>query len=70
MPDFSDIAAAEEMGRKVRMHREALGWSVEELSENAFVDVHLLNDIENGIKYPARGTIFKLSKALGQRLYV
>lgn len=58
----------EMIGARVRIFRERLNLSPEELARNAGLDVKLLNQIEEGTIYPPIGLMVRLARALGQRL--
>ena len=62
------MTPTDKVGKRVRMYREKLGLTAEELSTNAGIGLNLLNDIENGTTYPPIGSMIKLSRALGQRV--
>ena len=62
------MSATDKLGKRVRMYREKLGLTAEELSTNSGLSLHLINDIENGETYPPIGSIIKISRALGQRV--
>jgi transcriptional regulator with XRE-family HTH domain len=59
---------ANKLGERVRMFRERLGISQEELAERAGLEVSFVKDVEDGKTYPAVGMQIKLSRALGKRL--
>jgi transcriptional regulator with XRE-family HTH domain len=59
---------ANKLGLRVRMYRERLGITQEQLAERTGTSVLFLNEIEDGKRYPAVGMLIKLSRALGQRL--
>jgi transcriptional regulator with XRE-family HTH domain len=67
---LEDIAmsATDKLGKRVKMYREKLGLTAEELSTNSGLSLQLINDIELGKTYPPIGSIIKLSRALGQRV--
>jgi len=62
------MSKTDKLGKRVKMYREKLGLTAEELSTNSGLSLHLINDIENGEAYPPIGSIIKLSRALGQRV--
>ena len=59
---------ANKLGPRIRIYRERLGISAEELAARTGTEIGLLKDIEEGNTYPAMGVLIKLSRALGQRL--
>lgn len=63
-----EMSNADKLGKRVRMYREKLGLTAEELSVNSGLALNLINDIESGRTYPPLGSIIKLSRALGQRV--
>jgi len=63
-----NMPATDKLGKRVRIYREKLGLTAEELATNSGLSLDLINDIENGITYPPIGSIIKLSRALGQRV--
>ncbi len=56
------------VGARIRMFRERIELTVEELAQNSGVDLALVKAVEAGEVYPAIGVLVKLSRALGQRL--
>jgi len=62
------MSTTDKLGKRVRMYREKLGLTAEELSTNSGLSLRLINDIENGETYPPIGSIIKLARALGQRV--
>jgi len=56
------------LGSRIRMYRERLNISQEELAGRAGLDVDFIKDVEEGRTYPAVGMLIKLSRALGKRL--
>lgn len=53
-----------EMGRRVRLRREFLGWSRDQLAEKVDVSGQFISDIEYGHKGMSIQTLYKLSQAL------
>lgn len=53
-----------EMGRRVRLRRELLGWSRDQLAEKIDVSGQFIADIEYGHKGMSIQTLYKLSQAL------
>jgi len=62
------MSTADKLGKRVKMYREKLGLTAEQLSINSGLSLRLINDIESGVTYPPLGSIIKLSRALGQRV--
>jgi len=62
------MSSTDKLGKRVRMYREKLGLTEEELSTNSGISLNLVKDIESGKTYPPIGSIIKLSRALGQRV--
>ncbi len=56
------------VGMRIRMYRENLGKSVEELAASSGVDAKVIEAVESGDVIPAISVLLKLSRALGQRL--
>lgn len=53
-----------EMGRRVRLRREFLDWSRDQLAEKIDVSAQFISDIEYGHKGMSIQTLYKLSQAL------
>jgi len=62
------MSTTDKLGKRVKMYREKLGLTAEQLSINSGLSLRLINDIESGVTYPPLGSIIKLSRALGQRV--
>ncbi len=62
------MTSSELLGARIRLYRENLGLSVEDLAKNTGLDVPLVNNIEEGKVYPAIGIMVKIARALGQRV--
>jgi len=62
------MSKSDKLGKRVKMYREKLGLTAEQLSINSGLSLRLINDIESGETYPPLGSIIKLSRALGQRV--
>ncbi|MDR0198242.1 MAG: helix-turn-helix domain-containing protein, partial [Methanomassiliicoccaceae archaeon] len=62
------MSTTDKLGKRVRMYREKLGLTAEELSTNSGLSLNLIQDIESGKTYPPISSIIKLSRALGQRV--
>ncbi len=58
MPDTKHI------GRKIRIRREKLGWSLEYAAEKCNLSVRGLNNIELGKSDPHFSTVIKITNAL------
>ncbi|MCL2032602.1 MAG: cupin domain-containing protein [Methanomassiliicoccaceae archaeon] len=56
------------LGSRIRVYRERLGITQEELAERTGLEVDFIRDVEDGSTYPAVGMLIKLSRALGKRL--
>ena len=56
------------IGARIRMFRERIELTVEQLAQNANLAPALVRDIEAGKATPAIGVLVKLARALGQRL--
>ncbi len=59
---------SQKLGTRIKTYRERLGLTPEDLAKNAGIDIELVNNVENGIVYPAISVLVKISRALGQRL--
>ncbi|MCU1691428.1 MAG: putative helix-turn-helix domain protein [Frankiales bacterium] len=58
-------ALAQTIGSRVRQHRQARGWTLDQLAEAADVSRRALVNIEQGTSNPSIGILLKLSDALG-----
>ena len=56
------------VGARIKMFRERIELSVEELAKNSGIEAALVRAVEAGEAQPAIGVLVKLSRALGQRL--
>ena len=56
------------IGKRVKLYREKLEMSVDDLAERTSLPINLIKDIEDGKVSPALGVMVKLSRALGQRV--
>jgi len=56
------------VGARIKMFRERIELSVEELAKNSGIEAALVKAVEAGEAQPAIGVLVKLSRALGQRL--
>jgi transcriptional regulator with XRE-family HTH domain len=62
------MSTTDKLGKRVRMYRDKLGLTEEQLATNSGLSLNLIKDIESGKTYPPIGSIIKLSRALGQRV--
>lgn len=62
------MSSSEIIGTRVRIFRERLGMSMEDLAKNAGVDIAVVRNIEQNKIYPPIGVMVRLARALGQRL--
>jgi len=53
------------LGREVRRRRQALGLTLEQLSERASLSPHYLSTVETERRDPSLSTIMSIAKALG-----
>lgn len=53
------------IGREIRRRRQALGWTLEELSHRAGVSPRYISDLENDKRDPSLSTVVAIAKALG-----
>lgn len=56
------------LGERIKAYRENLGMTVEELSLKSQVDVRTISRLESGLLVPGMGAMFRIAKAMGQRL--
>ena len=56
--------AEKELGKKIKKLRKAMGYTQEQLAEQAGTSTNYLGSIETGKKYPSPQMIDKLAKAL------
>jgi len=56
------------VAERVRVYRERLQMTAEELAEKSGVSANVIAAVESGEVYPALGILVKLSRTLGQRL--
>lgn len=61
-----DLAAV--IGARVRDHRRARGWTLDQLAEAASLSRRMLVNVEQGSANPSVGTLLRLSGALGVAL--
>lgn len=63
--DEATASLAAAIGDRVRRHRLARGWTLDELAETAEVSRRALVNVEQGAANPSVGTLLRLSDALG-----
>ena len=63
MPEFCEVAEA--VGVEIRRIRQAMGWSLAKLAEEADLSPTFTGSIERGTKVPTITTLVKISRALG-----
>lgn len=56
------------LGERIKAYRENLSMTVEDLSLKSQVDVRTIFRLENGTLLPGMGAMFRIAKAMGQRL--
>jgi transcriptional regulator with XRE-family HTH domain len=66
----SVLAVIEVIGRRVREHRSARGWTLDQLAERSRVSRRMLITIEHGEGNPSIATLLRISDALGVGLPV
>jgi transcriptional regulator with XRE-family HTH domain len=59
------IVVNEQIGARVRQHRTARGWTLEELADRSGVSRRMLITIEHGEGNPSIATLLRISDALG-----
>src|SRR3954449_6575020 len=64
------VAVNELIGERVRQHRTARGWTLDELAERSGVSRRMLINIEHGAGNPSITTLLRISDALGVGLPV
>jgi transcriptional regulator with XRE-family HTH domain len=64
------VAVNELIGERVRQHRAARGWTLDELADRSGVSRRLLITIEHGEGNPSIATLLRISDALGVGLPV
>jgi transcriptional regulator with XRE-family HTH domain len=62
--DRFEADLAKRIGRNVRQHRTALGWSQAVLAERLDTSVEYISLLERGERLPALGTLGRLGKVL------
>jgi transcriptional regulator with XRE-family HTH domain len=63
--DANIAGLASVIGTRVRLERQALGWTLERLAEAAAVSRRMLVSVEQGAVNPSVGTLLRISDALG-----
>ena len=64
------LAVNELIGERVRQHRSARGWTLDELADRSGVSRRMLINIEHGEGNPSIATLLRISDALGVGLPV
>jgi transcriptional regulator with XRE-family HTH domain len=64
------LAVNEVIGQRVRQHRTARGWTLDELADRSSVSRRMLINIEHGEGNPSIATLLRISNALGVGLPV
>jgi transcriptional regulator with XRE-family HTH domain len=64
------LAVNEQIGARVRQHRTAHGWTLDELADRSGVSRRMLITIEHGDANPSIATLLRISDALGVGLPV
>jgi len=64
------VAVNEVIGQRVRKHRTARGWTLDELADRSSVSRRMLINIEHGEGNPSIATLLRISNALGVGLPV
>src|ERR671938_472033 len=59
------VAVNEQIGARVRQHRTARGWTLDELTDRSGVSRRMLISIEHGEGNPSIATLLRISDALG-----
>jgi transcriptional regulator with XRE-family HTH domain len=59
------LAVNEQIGRRVRQHRTARGWTLDELADRSGVSRRMVISIEHGEGNPSIATLLRISSALG-----
>ncbi|MEO0530840.1 MAG: helix-turn-helix transcriptional regulator [Planctomycetota bacterium] len=54
-----------EVGRLIRKHRNAKGWSQEELADRAGVHRTFISSIERGVRNPTVTSLHRIASAMG-----
>src|SRR4051795_10829878 len=64
------VVVNEQIGERVRQHRTARGWTLDELADRSGVSRRMLINIEHGEGNPSIATLLRISDALGVGLPV
>jgi transcriptional regulator with XRE-family HTH domain len=64
------VAVNEQIGARIRQHRTAHGWTLDELADRSGVSRRMLITIEHGEGNPSIATLLRISDALGVGLPV
>src|SRR3954470_9857913 len=64
------VVVNEQIGRRVREHRTARGWTLDELADRSGVSHRMVINIEHGEGNPSIATLLRISDALGVGLPV
>jgi transcriptional regulator with XRE-family HTH domain len=64
------VVVNEQIGRRVREHRTARGWTLDELADRSGVSRRMVINIEHGEGNPSIATLLRISDALGVGLPV
>ena len=64
------VAVNEVIGQRVRQHRTARGWTLDELADRSGVSRRMVITIEHGEGNPSIATLLRISGALGVGLPV
>jgi transcriptional regulator with XRE-family HTH domain len=62
------MSQSKKIGGRIKVYREKLGMTREDLAERAVLPTSLIDEVENGSISPAIGVMVKLARALGQRV--
>ncbi|MEF3120360.1 XRE family transcriptional regulator [Kocuria flava] len=63
--DESTTTLAAAIGARVKQHRQARRWTLDQLAEVAGVSRRMLVNVEQGVTNPSVGTLLRISDALG-----
>jgi len=62
------MSQSKKIGERIKVYREKLGMTREDLAKRAVLPTSLIDEVENGSVSPAIGVMVKLARALGQRV--
>lgn len=62
------MANQAKLGERIKAYRENLSMTIEELSLKSQVDIRTISKLESGELLPGMGAMFRIAKAMGQRL--